>query len=526
MIAALDRVLDRVTMYRLVLYYLIALLLAALVAAELGLIPYTPLALAFSTMLILAVCVAANVVFSWAFKVSANRESAIITALILVLILDPMMPADTTAMAAAVMAGVWAIAAKFMLAVRKRHIFNPAAFGVALAAIAVGQPASWWVGGNLALLPFVLVGGILLLRRLRRVDVATVFALVAIVATVAAAAPGQRWSALTDVFAYTPLLFFAFIMITEPITMPPGRVRRLAYAALVGLLFSPVIHFGATLVTPEQALLAGNLFAFLLSPRGRTVLTLDAIRRVAAGVYDFSFTADRPLPFRPGQYVELTLPAGHADDRGSRRYFTVASAPDARTVDFGVKFYPAPSTFKERLAALQPGETVLASPADGDFVLPRWRRKGLVFIAGGIGITPFKSMIEDMLARHDQRPVVLFYANEHVEDVAYVALLERARREIGLRTIYTLAREANPPPGFIKGLIDYKLLIRELKSLDDWTFYISGPRAMVVGFLSTLVELGVRRRHIRVDFFPGLAPGSRRRRRIEGGVSVGPPARA
>ena len=62
-------------------------------------------------------------------------------------------------------------------------------------------------------------------------------------------------------------LFFAFVMLTEPRTTPLGRPRRIAYAALVGVLFAPEIHFGAFYFTPELALMAGNIFALLVSPR-------------------------------------------------------------------------------------------------------------------------------------------------------------------------------------------------------------------------------------------------------------------
>ena len=74
-------------------------------------------------------------------------------------------------------------------------------------------------------------------------------------------------SALEQVALHSMFLFFAFVMLTEPRTTPLGPPRRIAYAVLVGVLFAPEVHFGTFYFTPELALLAGNVFAFVASPR-------------------------------------------------------------------------------------------------------------------------------------------------------------------------------------------------------------------------------------------------------------------
>ncbi len=504
MIALIDRVLDRVTMYRLVLYYLIVLLVAALVFCFLGQLPYDPLALVFTTVLILGVCWLTNLVFAWAYRTASNKESVYITALILALILNPVTPDDLPALGGVVFMSVWAIASKYILAINRRHIFNPAALGVALGLL-INQPASWWVGGNLQLLPFVLIGGLLLVHKLGRWDIVLSFGAVVLGTTLLTSTPDQYWAGLSQTVEYTAFLFFAFVMITEPLTMPAGRWKRILYAAFVGLLFSPAIHFGTVIITPELALIAGNILAFLLNPKGRALLRLENIRKVANGVYDFVFTADRQLAFQAGQYVETTLPTRHSDSRGNRRYFTIASAPTERQVVLGVKFYPEPSTFKQALAKLKPGDEMLASPADGSFTLPRRQSTKLAFIAGGIGVTPFRSMIQGLMDEGEARPIVLFYANEKAEDIAYTDIFARAEREIGLRTIYTLASEETPPPGVRRGLINWRLIHDQMPDYLERIFYISGPRRMVTRYEELLREMGVPRRHIRTDFFPGFA---------------------
>ncbi|WP_292166915.1 hypothetical protein [Mesorhizobium sp.] len=168
MIKTIDRFLDHLTMYRLVLYYLMALVSAALVLGFAKLVPNDPIALAFTTALTLAACWLTNKVFAHVFAVPANNESVYITALILALILDPVAATDIKGIAAVVFASVWAISSKFILAIGRKHLLNPAALGVALSALLLDQPATWWVGGNLALLPLVLLGGMLIVRKLRR----------------------------------------------------------------------------------------------------------------------------------------------------------------------------------------------------------------------------------------------------------------------------------------------------------------------------------------------------------------------
>ena len=129
----IDSALNRITMYRLTLYYLAALLLVAFGFGLLKPAASDPTALAVSFALITAVCWATNRAFAWLFRVPVNRESVAITALILTLIMPPA-AADGTGVAALVLASVVAVASKFLLAVRRKHVFNPVAIGVAASA--------------------------------------------------------------------------------------------------------------------------------------------------------------------------------------------------------------------------------------------------------------------------------------------------------------------------------------------------------------------------------------------------------
>ncbi|MBN9548674.1 MAG: RnfABCDGE type electron transport complex subunit D, partial [Alphaproteobacteria bacterium] len=326
MIKNLDRLLDHITMYRLVLYYLLALLGAAFVLGFLKLVPHDPTELAFTTALVLATCWVTNKVFARIFEVPANGESVHITAMILALILDPIAVTDVKAIGAVAFASVWAISSKYILAVGRKHLFNPAALGVALTALLLDRPATWWVGGSVWLLPLVLVGGALMVRKLRRLDLVATFLGAALATILATTDPSRYGAALAETFGSSPLLFFAFVMLTEPLTAPTTRWPRIAFAGIVGFLFAPNVHIGSFYFTPELALLTGNLFAYAVSPKGRFVLTLERIEQTAVDSYDFIFRSQRKLAFQAGQYLEWTLGLDRSDNRGNRRYFTVASS--------------------------------------------------------------------------------------------------------------------------------------------------------------------------------------------------------
>ncbi len=505
----IDTVLNKITMYRVVLYYLILLLGVAFFYGFIGVLPYDPTALAFSTVLILLTCMATNWIFARTFKAAANVESTYITALILALIITPVTASNHVGVGFLIIASVWAMASKYIFAIGNKHLFNPAAFAVALTALTIGQTASWWVAGNIPMLPFILVGGLLVVRKVRRFDLVGSFAVVALATTLLTTpsvfTTGDFMTPITQTLLYSSFFFLAFAMLSEPLTTPPTTPLRVADGAVVGFLFAPNIHVGSFYFTPEMALLVGNIFSYLVSPKGRLVLTLVGVERMANDAYDFVFSSDRTLAFRPGQYLEWTLAHTYPDNRGNRRYFTIASAPTEKNIILGVKFYDPASTFKHTLAAMKPGDTLTASHLSGGFVLPKNKTKKLVFIAGGIGVTPFRSMIHYLLDRHERRDIIVLYSNKTAADIAYKDVFDRAQAELGIKTVYALSAEKQPLLGMFNGTIDAKLIAQQVPDFRERTFYISGPRVMVDAFTTTLTQMGVSRFHIKSDFFPGFA---------------------
>lgn len=505
---AVDVFLNRITMYRLVLYYLLGLWGLAILFGALGWLPYAPLSLVVSGAIILFVSVVTNVAFAYVFEAHTNIESVYITALILALIMPPLRvaPFDWGALAFFIWAPVWAMAAKYIFAVRKKHLFNPAAFAVALTALTINQSATWWVGGSSLLFPFVFFGGLLVVRKIRRADLVWAFFAAAAVSIGVTATSGPI-SGLAQALAHAPIFFFAFVMLTEPLTTPPTRWLRIAYGALVGALFAPAIHVGSLYSTPELALLAGNVFSYAVSPKWKGILRLAKKEEVAHDTYDFVFHSDRPLSFRPGQYLEWTFEHSHADSRGNRRYFTIASSPTERDIRIGVKFYDGASSFKKSMLGMRPGDTIVASQLAGDFTLPRNKKKKLVFIAGGIGITPFRSMIKYITDTQQARTATLLYSVRTPQDIAYDGVFKEAARAWGLKTVYAVTDAQSVLPEWTgqRGSIDEACIVREVPDWRDRIFYLSGPHSMVTAFEQTLRDMGVVSKNIKTDFFPGFA---------------------
>ena len=260
----------RILTYRLAFYYLSAIMLAALALSAAGVVHQSVVNLAFSTVLVLLVCLAVNWAFARTFGAASNWESVAISAFIIALIITPVAPTDFAGVAFLALVSAWAMASKYMVATRKRHLFNPAALGAALIGIGLHRTVSWWVGDYSLLLPVIVLGGALMLSRLRYYGMVAAYAVVVLSIAVAygdvSSVAGVERS-LSAMGIHSMFGFFGLVMLTEPRTAPVGQWRQIAYGALVGLLFSPYTHVGSYYFTPEVAILCGNLFVFLSNKR-------------------------------------------------------------------------------------------------------------------------------------------------------------------------------------------------------------------------------------------------------------------
>lgn len=473
-------------MYRLALYFLIVLAVVGLIYSIFGVLPFDPISYIFSFVFILLVSWTVNLTFAEVFEAPANIESFWITALILGLIIPPAKNVQEIIFAG--WAAVLAMSLKYIFAIGKKHIFNPVAISVAITAFVINGTASWWVG-NLAMFPVVAIGGFLIIRKIKRWDLVLAFLLAALFMM----GPSKWAKTLTD----SPLIFFAAIMITEPLTTPPRRILRIIYGAIVGLLFAPQIHLGSIYSTPELALIVGNIFSYIVSPKYKLILRLKEKIRLTRDTYDFIFTPDEPIKFIPGQYMEWTFEHPNADDRGNRRYLSLASSPTESDIRIGIKFADPPSSYKRHLFEMTGDQKIVASQLIGDFTLPKDPAKKLVLIAGGIGITPYRSMIKYLIDTNQKRDIVVLFTAKNQSEFVYKDVLTDAQTKLGIRTIFVDTE--------IQGHMDAVKLVKEIPDYMTRTFYISGSHGVVTAFTDILKILNVPKGQIVTDYFPGFA---------------------
>jgi glycine betaine catabolism B len=508
--AALASVLDGTSMYRLVLVYLGGLLAFATVLSAFGVLPAKPADIVASTALLAATALGVQWIFTRLLRVPWSAEPALITAFILALIADPVSPLTDPGRALVLaFAAAAAVASKFLIAPRRQHIFNPAALGIYAVGMLFHEYSTWWVG-NAALLPAVALGGLLVVRKVGRLRVVALFlaafaVYTAVFALLQGVGIGDAVAGVGFVFLHTSVLFFALVMLTEPITTPKRFVPQAIHAAIVAVMMLPQLSVFGVTFSPEAALLVGNVFARLTGRSARFALQLRDRREVARGVHCFTF--DRPRGWRhlPGQYMEWVLPLAKGDSRGNRRSFTISSSPTEPELSFAVRVPDRPSAYKRALMGLRLGDTIIASELSGDFVMPGRKDRPIVLIAGGIGITPFRAMLRYLLDRGERRDVTLITSTFGPDEIAFSGELEEARRRIGVRVVHTLTDPRRVPGGWNGrvGFVDAAMIADAVPGYGSAAFYVSGPPAMVKGVKAALRVLGVRR--LKTDFFPGYS---------------------
>lgn len=495
----LDRLLGRVTMYGLVIICLAVIGVVALLLMVVGQIGYSPFALLATASVLLVFSYLANGFAGLVFRTRPQLSSTAITALLLLFILQPSL--DPLRLAGAALAAMVAVLAKYLLAVRGRHIFNPAAIG-AFVAVLTGLNFSFWWVATPVLLPFVVVGGFLVLWRTRRLPLAGVFlVVVALGIAVRNALFGAPFlDSLGTAFLSYPIVFFACFMLDEPLTLPPRRWQQLLEAAVVGVVFVIPFSFGNFGSTPEFALLVGNLLAFFFGQRRGIRLDYLGRSQLTPTSWQFEFRPHAPVAFLPGQYMELSLPHGKTDARGWRRVFSIAAAPGG-DIRFGMRVPERSSSFKSALLALEPGTTVSATSVSGDFLLPKDAARPLLLVAAGIGITPFVSQLEHLTARGEKRDIVLLYSVTNTDDIAFGEVLRAADCRV---VVLSPTRPAELPSGWSwagEGVLSAEMIRTAVPDAASRTTYLSGSPELVAGLERALHADGVKR--IVTDVFIG-----------------------
>jgi ferredoxin-NADP reductase len=226
-------------------------------------------------------------------------------------------------------------------------------------------------------------------------------------------------------------------------------------------------------------------------------VVLDHVKQEAENISTFFFKPERPVHFTAGQFAEWTIKHPHPDERGIKHWFTISSSPTEELVSLTTKFaVDKSSTFKQRLFNLQPGDEILMSDAMGDFVFPKLVQTPLVFVAGGIGLTPFHSMFEWLAATNEQRDIRFIYGVRNEDEIIFQETFDKA----GIKPTIVVS-EPSTAWGGERGRITAELILGLGQPNEDTLIYVSGPEPMVEAIESDMKKAGYGKQFVG-DFFP------------------------
>ena len=238
-----------------------------------------------------------------------------------------------------------------------------------------------------------------------------------------------------------------------------------------------------------------------------TTMTVHLQRReeVASDTMAFHFDKPAGFSFRPGQAIDLILPDPSLSGTESARHaFSIVSAPHEDELVVATRMRD--SAFKNALSRLPIGGTAQVDGPFGSLTLHNKRDRAAVFLAGGIGITPFISMLRNAAHTALQQRLLLLYANRRPEDSAFLSELQRLEGDNrNFRLVATMTRmgQSRLPWKGATGAIDEALLRRIGAELPDPIYYVAGPPAMVGALQATLERVGVDTDDIRSEEFFG-----------------------
>lgn len=239
-----------------------------------------------------------------------------------------------------------------------------------------------------------------------------------------------------------------------------------------------------------------NLRSKLLFPLNYNLtmkLHLTDKKKETSDTTSFIFKPEVAINWRVGQFMHYFLDHQNIDSRKADRYFTIASAPHEGVIQLTTRMaIDHSSSFKKALNNLQVGQTIDALGPDGDFIITNPNQE-FVFIAGGVGITPFRAILLDLAYKNLPINVNLLHGNRTNEIIFKKELTQIAKTHPQLKIRYYIDPDK----------IDQSAIQQAVTDLQKPIFYISGPKPLVESLSSILAQMGIPKNHLKRDFFPG-----------------------
>ena len=232
---------------------------------------------------------------------------------------------------------------------------------------------------------------------------------------------------------------------------------------------------------------------------------LKGREEVAERTMAFRFEKPNTFKFIPGQFIDITLlNPPETDLEGNTRGFSIASAPDEDFIMVATRLRD--TAFKRVLRSVPLGTEVQIEGPFGNLKLHNDKSRAAVVLTGGIGITPFRSILLHAAKKKLPHRILLFYANRRPEDAAFLDELQKLEKENpNYKLIACMAEMEKSQRSWSgeRGLINPALLEKYLKELQSPVYYITGPPAMVKAMHTMLSDAGVDDDNIRIEEFAG-----------------------
>lgn len=209
--------------------------------------------------------------------------------------------------------------------------------------------------------------------------------------------------------------------------------------------------------------------------------------------FSFIFSPEKEVIWETGQFIFYRIPHQNPDERGIERHFTISSAPYEKNIMLTTKFdFGKGSSFKKALYNLKPGTNIEAFDIRGNFTIKNPDKK-CVFIAGGIGVTPYRAILLNLANKGFGPGITLLYGNKN-RDIIFKGVLDRLENDNDWFDVNYIIE-----PQFI----DNEVIKRNVSDIYNRTYYVSGPPQMVKIVKDILLNINIAENDILTDYFTG-----------------------
>jgi ferredoxin-NADP reductase len=227
----------------------------------------------------------------------------------------------------------------------------------------------------------------------------------------------------------------------------------------------------------------------------------------SGNIKSFIFEKPNGFNFDPGQFIYLTLPKLlFPDQRGEIRHFTISSSPTEDILMITTKIREE-SGYKKTLDKIEEGSFLEYQGPIGDFVLKKNKEKVQVFLAGGIGITPFRSIIKYKIDKNLKTKIDLIYSCSTTEEITFRNELEiwNKNGQINLDITITHPEESKEKWDGLKGRLDRNVIEDIIKNynIENIDFWVCGPPPFVSAMEEELSGMGINNESIITEKFSG-----------------------